>query len=318
MITKTVSGFDELAIAIDNGESSILVYGVDLIETTYKIQRMGRWGYMLCSTYIASMIALVSFPELVMSKLSAGVLFVGGIVVSGSTLIGWFQIQMASEGKNVIKKLRNEYEIIKQDKEWMMLRKNGVPVSDGTSLFVYGPTNAGKTTLLEKLGANVTTRGSGTYKEPYPSFTIPGTDIKIDEGDDIGGQKHHIEGGIVSKMLRSKDRVIFVFDAKKFISQEKSFDDNGCPIFYDSVVRARLFTLYKESQDSPIKEKVRVVATHYDECDCSKDEVIRKIRTMIIESKEAKGYSDILNSNNFLAINLTNKDEIKSLISNLF
>ena len=168
---------------------------------------------MLCSTYIASMIALVSFPEFVMSKLSAGVLFVGGIVVSGSTLIGWFQIQMASGEKKVIKKLRNEYEIIKQDKEWMMLRKKGEPVSDGTSLFVYGPKNAGKTTLLEQLGANVPT-GSGTYKEPYPSFTIPGTEIKIDEGDDIGWQDFHIQGGNVRKMLHNKDRVIFVFDAK--------------------------------------------------------------------------------------------------------
>ena len=88
MMTKTVTGFDELAHAIDNDEKSILAYGVNLIETTNKIKRMGRWGYVMCSAYIVAMIGLVSFPELVMTKLSSGIMFVGGIAVCGTTLMG--------------------------------------------------------------------------------------------------------------------------------------------------------------------------------------------------------------------------------------
>lgn len=317
-MTKTVTGFDELAHAIDNDEKSILAYGVNLVETTNKIKRMSRWGYVMCSAYIVAMFGLVSFPEFVMTKLSSGIMFVGGIAVCGTTLMGWAKIQLASSDKDVIKKLRQEYDIIKQDKEWMMLRKKGVHTEDGISLFVYGPKSAGKTTLLEQLGADVKTRGIGTLKDSYPSFKIPGTDIRIDEGDDIGGQDYHIEGGIVKKMLQSKDRVIFVFDAKKFISQENNIDINGCPIFYDHVVRARLHTLYKESQSSPIREKVRVVATHCDECGTDKDDVINKIKQMVLESKESKGLSELFNLKNFLALNLTSKSEIKLLVSNLF
>ena len=174
----------------------------------------------------------------------------------------------------------------------------------GCSIFVFGPIGAGKTTLLEKLGASVTTAGIGTATERYASFYVNVCDKKIliDAGEDVGGDSWYLRNGTIEDKLKSKDKIVFVFDARKFLNiNNKS---------YRGVVMSRLFDLYNAFS---YRNKIFIIASRLDTLGNDKNYIENEIRKQLI----GKPYKDILNQS-FGAYNLTKNSDIQSIINNVF
>ena len=172
------------------------------------------------------------------------------------------------------------------------------------SIFVFGPIGAGKTTFLEKIGASVTTAGIGTATEQYPFFyaNVGNKRILIDAGEDIGGDSRYLRNGTIEGMLKNKDKIVFVFDAKAFLNaKDKS---------YRGIVMSRLSALYNAPS---YREKIYIIASRLDTLDNDKCYVENEIRKQLI----GKSYRDILNQS-FGAYNLTSNDDIESIKNIVF
>lgn len=175
------------------------------------------------------------------------------------------------------------------------------------SLFVFGPIGAGKTTFLEKLGASVNTAGIGTSTEPYSKFEtiINDTKISIEKGEDIGGDPKYLKNGKIEKMLKNKDKIVFIFDAKSFLN-----DGNKA---YRGVVMSRLHDLYNATT---YRHKIFIIASIDSRSDIIKKDkkhVENEIRKKLI----GKSYKDILNQS-FGAYNLTSNDDIQTIKNIVF
>lgn len=178
------------------------------------------------------------------------------------------------------------------------------PKNDSFSLFVFGYTGAGKSTFLEKLGANVNTAGYGTAEEKYPSFTTKVCEktISIKEGIDIGGDKRYLTNGTIEKMLNEKDKVIFVFAATSFLNKQNKQ--------YRGEIMSRLQTLYDVSAH---RSKITIIASRLDECKGDRQMVINEIKKDFAD----KYYRDILNDS-FGVFNLTDKRDIELIKQMIF
>lgn len=177
--------------------------------------------------------------------------------------------------------------------------------SNGTySLFVFGYTGAGKSTFLERLGANVNTAGYGTAEEKYPSFTTKVGEkiISIKDGIDIGGDKRYLANGTIEKMLNEKDKVIFVFAATSFLNKQNKQ--------YRGEIMSRLQALYEVPAH---KSKITIIASRFDECKGDRQMVINEIKKELID----KYYKDILNDS-FGVFNLTDKKDIELIKQMVF
>lgn len=172
------------------------------------------------------------------------------------------------------------------------------------SLFVFGYTGAGKSTFLEKLGANVNTAGYGTAEEKYPSFTTKVGDktISIKEGIDIGGDKRYLANGTIEKMLNEKDKVIFIFAATSFLDKKN--------IHYRGEIMSRLQALYDVSAH---RSKVSIIVSRLDKCDGERLMVANEIKKEFID----KYYRDILNDS-FGVFNLTDEKDIEMIKQMIF
>lgn len=186
---------------------------------------------------------------------------------------------------------------------------NPEPKELSYSIFVFGPIGAGKTTFLEKIGASVTTAGIGTATEPYPSFRMNlgnknGADenIKIEEGEDIGGDPRNLRNGTLEQMINTKDKVVFMFDAKAFL--------NNADKSYRGVVMSRLCTLYNAHSH---RNNIFIIASRLDTLEHGKCYVENEIRKQLI----GKSYKDILNQS-FGAYNLTSDVDIQTIKNIVF
>ena len=175
---------------------------------------------------------------------------------------------------------------------------------DSYSLFVFGYTGAGKSTFLEKLGANVNTAGYGTAEEKYPSFTTKVGEkiVSIKEGIDIGGDKRYLQNGTIEKMLKEKDKVIFVFAATSFLDKRNKH--------YRGEIMSRLEALYNVPNH---RSKVTIIASRLDECNGDRQIVINDIKREFVD----KHYRDILNDS-FGVFNLTNEKDIELIKQMIF
>lgn len=172
------------------------------------------------------------------------------------------------------------------------------------SLFVFGLPGAGKTTFLEKIGANVTTAGIGTAEEKYPAFDIKfgEKNIRIKEGIDIGGDKRYLEDGKIEEMLKEKDKVIFIFDAHMFLNNEKKQ--------YRGIIMARLKALYEAQA---YRSKVYIIGSRLDECQGNRNVVANEIKKQLAD----KTYRQLLNDS-FGVYNLTNNEDIELIKTMIF
>jgi len=213
-----------------------------------------------------------------------------GLIVAAATGVAAWVLQrlIKSDSEDLVKAMRN-YDQISEP---------------SYSLFVFGNINAGKSTFLEKIGAKVTTSGIGTPIEPYPSFIMKLGEktIKIEKGNDIGGDPRYLSNGTIEKMLVEKDKVIFIFSAKEFL------DINN--IRYRGEVWSRLETLYKPKA---YKSKIIIIASWLRECGGDRYAVANEIRKQLVN----KSYRDILNDS-FGVYELTNGDDIELIKEMIF
>ena len=172
------------------------------------------------------------------------------------------------------------------------------------SLFVFGPIGAGKTTFLEKIGASVTTAGIGTATETYPSFrmNLGNKTITIEEGEDIGGDPRNLRNGTLEQMINTKDKIVFIFDAKAFL--------NNADKSYRGVVMSRLCALYNANSN---RNNIFIIASRLDTFEHGKYYIENEIRKQLI----GKTYKDILNQS-FGAYNLTSDDDIQTIKNIVF
>lgn len=178
------------------------------------------------------------------------------------------------------------------------------PNEGDCAIFVFGPIGAGKTTFLKRLGANVNTAGYGTAEEKYPSFSTKVGEkmISVKEGIDIGGDKRYLANGTIEKMLKEKDKVIFVFAATSFLDKKNNH--------YRGEIMSRLNALY----DVPaFRNKISIIASRLDECKSDRQIVINEIRKEFVD----KYYRDILNDS-FGVFNLTDEKDIELIKQMIF
>lgn len=172
------------------------------------------------------------------------------------------------------------------------------------SLGILGMEQAGKTEFLYALRGEERTEDSATSREEYEPFDLKVGDktIKIAAGEDIGGGKEY-RRQYIDKFLKEKDKIFFLFDVNQYLSSEE----------YARQVRS-----YLEAFDCGLKrvtkKQYKVIGTHADLCTLER----KLIRTEIHKTVSEKEYRDLLLSNNFIVVNLTDTEEVEEMKKSLF
>jgi ADP-ribosylation factor family len=173
---------------------------------------------------------------------------------------------------------------------------------EGKSMGILGMSASGKTLLLRSLQGKPYEEYEQTSNEEYDSFTLTiGTrSIKIAAGKDIGGVAENVKPYYES-FLNDKDICVFLFDLQRYLN------DND----YMEETNARFDHIYRHL----IKEKeYAIIGSHVDKVKIKKGESIINI----VQSKVAdKPYANLLKEN-FYTRNLTDKNDIETLVEKLF
>ncbi len=173
---------------------------------------------------------------------------------------------------------------------------------EGKSMGILGMSASGKTLLLRSLQGKSYEEYEQTSNEEYDSFTLTiGTrSIKIAAGKDIGGVDENVPM-YYERFLKDKDICMFLFDLQRYLNDYQYMVDTN----------ARFDHIYRHL----IKEKeCAIIGSHVDKVKIKKGESIINI----VQSKVVgKPYANLLKEN-FFAYNLTDKNDIETLVEKLF
>lgn len=179
----------------------------------------------------------------------------------------------------------------------------------GKSVGILGMPQAGKTRLLRILQGRSYNDYVQTATEDYDEFVAKvgangEKEVKIQQGRDIGGTQEYIKE-YYDKFIQEKDITFFLFDAKKYLENDKYAND----------VRARLAFMFRRLKEkylneSELKARYTILATH---TDCLSETQLKDLKNLLQSSVANKPYS-LLFHNNLGAVDLTKTQEVKKYL----
>jgi GTPase SAR1 family protein len=166
-------------------------------------------------------------------------------------------------------------------------------------LGVIGMQGSGKTTFLNNL------RGlkaflNPTSRENFESFKFElsnGKTIYIDKGNDIGGAKNYMTE--YRQIIEKSDIVLYFFNVSEYLTN----------IDYKRDCNSRLDHINVNIKN----KKIEIIASHSDLSQHSKNILIEEIQNQVRDKK----YSNLFN-NAFFVVNLTDANEVSTLIDKIF